>query len=291
MNITDPLIPSALPELLELLKPGLEKTFLAAGGTDFLVRHGHRLPPDARLIDLSGLSELRGINLEGDEIVIGALETMTRVSQNTMIQQRAAGLAAAAGRVGSWQIRSRATLGGNLVNASPAADTPPALASLDASVLIVSAEGRRRLSVEEALVGPNKSALNQGEVLVSFHLPVKPGRVSAFGKIGSRTEVSIARLNLAVSAVVEPGGAVSSARVFLGTLGLAARRAAEAEACLIDRGLEDADSFTEALASEVERAIPGRATLPYKCSAVRALGADVLADLRSRLELTRSDHD
>lgn len=128
-------------------------------------------------------------------------------------------------------------------------------------------------------------------MLVGFRLPLKPGRISAFGKIGSRTEVSIARLNLAVSAVIAPDGVVAEARVFLGTLGLAARRASLVEECLTDNGLRDEDSFTQALSIEVERAIPGRATLPYKCSAVKALGADVLADLRSRLEMTRSDHD
>ena len=291
MNFTDPLIPAALPELLDILKHNSDNTFMVAGGTDFMARHGHRLPPEARLIDLSGLAELKGINLEGGEIAIGALETMTRVSQNVMIQQRAACLAAAAGRVGSWQIRSRATVGGNLVNASPAADTPPALAALGASAIIVSPEGERRVNVEEAILGPNKSALNRDEVLLGFRIPVKPGRVSAYGKIGSRTEVSIARLNLAVAAVADPGGAVAEVRVFLGTLGLAARRIAEAEECLIDKGLGDDDSFGEALSAGVERAIPGRATLPYKCSAVKALGQDVLTDLRARLELTRSDHD
>lgn len=290
MNITDPFIPSTLPELLDILKLS-DNCFMVAGGTDFVVRHGHRLPPEARLIDLSGLAELLGINIEGDEIVIGAMETMTRVSKNVTVQQRARCLAAAAGRVGSWQIRSRATLGGNLVNASPAADTPPALAALEAVATIASPEGQRRLSVEEVLVGPNKSALNRDEVLVGFRLPVKPGRISAFGKIGSRTEVSISRLNLAVSAVAAPEGTITEARVFVGTLGLAARRVVEAEKCLMDSGLQAEGLFAEALISGVEEAIPGRSTLPYKCSAVRALGQDALADLRSQLELTRSAHD
>lgn len=291
MNTTDPLIPATLPELLAILKQLPGNYFLVAGGTDFMVRHGQRLSPEIRLIDLSGLAELKGINLGTDELLIGALETMTRVSQNLMVQQHAAALAVAAGRVGSWQIRSRATLGGNLVNASPAADTPPALAALEAAAVIVSPEGQRQLAAEDVLIGPNKSALNHDEVLVGFRLPVKQGRISAYGKIGSRTEVSIARLNLAVSAVVEPGGAVTGARVYLGTLGLAARRVISAEKSLIDNGLSDDDILAEALMGGVEEAIPGRSTLPYKRSAVRALGQDVMADLRSRLELTRSDHD
>ena len=291
MNFTDPLMPATLTELLDILKHDSDHVFLVAGGTDFMVRHSHRLPPEARLIDLSGLSELKGISLEGDELAIGALETMTRVSQNIMIQQRAAALAAAAGRVGSWQIRSRGTVGGNLANASPAADTPPALSALGAEALIVSPEGRRRVAVEEVILGPNKSAINKNEVLIGFRLPVRPGRVSAFGKIGSRTEVSIARLNLAAMAAVDSGGAVTGARVFLGTLGLAARRVSEAEECLINNGLRDEEAFAEALSAGVEQAIPGRSTMPYKCSAVRALGRDVLDNLRSGLAVTRFDHD
>ena len=291
MNTTDPLIPAGLAELMDILERRSEKCLLVAGGTDFMVRHGHRLPPDVCLVDLSGLSELKGIRLENDEIAIGALETMTAISENIVLQQRAECLAAAAGRVGSWQIRSRATLGGNLVNASPAADTPPALAALDAEAIIVSPEGQRRLKVEEVPVGPNQSALSRNEVLAGFRLPVKPGRISAFRKIGSRTEVSIARLNLAVSAIVDHNGQIAEARVFLGTLGLAARRVVDAEKSLTDNGLSDETSFVGALSSGIEQAIPGRSTLPYKRSAVAALGLDILADLRSRHHAARSAND
>jgi carbon-monoxide dehydrogenase medium subunit len=209
---------------------------------------------------------------------------MTAVSEDENVRRFAHGLATAASRIGSWQIRNRATLGGNLANASPAADTPPALASLDAHVTLASPRGSRELPVALVPDGPNHSTLARDEVVVRFSIPLKPKRASSFGKIGLRSEVSIARLNLAASVAVNRTSKkkppeISDPLVFVGTLGTAVRRCFGAEAALAHRPLDDAAAFCNALAAVVEKAIPGRATLPYKRSAIRALGEDVLAAL------------
>lgn len=272
------LIPATLEELLAIMNEGMTALRPVAGGTDLVVKRGRTPPEGERLVDLSGVRELRGVAVTPDAIVIGAMETMTAVAASADLRRHAACLSEAAACVGSWQIRNRATLGGNLANASPAADTPPALAALDALVEILSAGGSRKLSVPEVLGGPNANTLRPDEIIAAFHIPLKRERLSAFGKIGSRSEVSIARLNLAAS-VLRAGGVFRDARVFVGTLGSAAQRCPEAERALEgpERGRNEA--FCEALAGMVDRAIPGRATRPYKRSAIQALGEDVLAKL------------
>lgn len=278
--------PASLEELKELLAQ--EETRLVAGGTDWFVREPRELPDNMTLADLSGIPELRGVALEGREeektLRIGAGETMTALSQNALVRASALCLAESAARVGSWQIRNRASLGGNLAGGSPAADTPPALCALGASAVILSPRGAREAPVTELVerAAKGEKALAPDEAFVAFLLPVLPGRVSAFGKVGSRREVTIARLNLAAAARFD-GERFSDARVFLGTLGSAGRRAAEAE-----HVLETAEpqvrtgAFCEALANEVDAAIPGRSTRPYKRSAVRALGEDILGALMKR---------
>ncbi|MDR1649288.1 MAG: FAD binding domain-containing protein [Synergistaceae bacterium] len=259
-----------------------------AGGTDWMLRRGAK--NGAFPIDLSGVGELKGISVLPDEIRVGAMETMTAIAESEVLGGRAACLAQAAASVGSWQIRNRATLGGNLANASPAADTPAALAALDAVAVLVSYEGRQReLPVREVLSGPGATVLKDGELIAAFRLPLPKTRVrlSAFGKIGSRSQVSISRLNLAASVLLS-GKTAESARVFMGTLGTAALRCPDAEDALLS-ALEGPASgvrgFCEALAAAVEAAIPGRPTLPYKRSAAKALGLDIFA----RLEAARKE--
>lgn len=288
MNRTDPLTPTTTAALLDILTRFPGRTRLMAGGTDLTPRLGRVLTPETRLVDLSGLDELRGIVPNAAEIRVGAMETMARLAADDLLNREAVALAQAAGRVGSWQIRTRATVGGNSANASPAADTPPALAALAATVHLVSPRGQRSLAVEDFITGPNQSALADDEALVEFRLPRRPGQISAFAKVGSRTEMSIARLNLAVAALPSKGKKISEARVFLGTLGRAARRAQAAERVLLEHGLSREEDFNRALMDAVAEAIPGRSTLAYKQSAIQALGQDVLAELRRQARPKRS---
>lgn len=275
-----PFIPANKDELLEVLGK-CEKFRLVAGGTDYMVSHGKTRLPDFDLIDLSGISEFKGINSFHDQLRVGALETMSAVAGSPDLQAHAACLCDAASKVGSWQIRSRATLGGNLANCSPAADTPAALAALEAKVKLISPTGERILPVEDIPLGPNRSALKPEEIVSEFHLPVKPGRVSAFVKLGSRSEVSIARLNLAVS-VLTDGRNISEARVFMGTLGLATLRCPKAETIISEQGFESDEGFGNALGEAIGEAIAGRGTMTYKQSAAKALAQDLLAIMRCR---------
>jgi carbon-monoxide dehydrogenase medium subunit len=296
-------IPGSLDELLALLKErnirNESPPIFVAGATDWTVRlrndENLRFPEDAVFADLSGIEELKGITPGSGEIRIGATATMTSVSENESVRRYAACLAQAASSVGSWQIRNRATLGGNLANASPAADTPAALAALDAFAVLVSSRGERELPVCAVPAGLNATALEPGELITAFRIPLSPIRISAFKKVGSRSQMSIARLNLAVSAV-PADGKLENVRVFAGTLGSAVLRCSSAEKILSQMTVEnlssdrngkissDLDEFREALVAAVEEAIPGRSTLPYKRSAIRALGLDVTAMLREAVK-------
>ena len=260
---------------------------MVAGGTDLLIEASRHINPRESLIDLSGLDELKGICEKNNSIYIGALETMSAVAANDLVIRRATCLAQAAGRVGSWQIRNRATLGGNLANTSPAADTPSAMAALEAEVILASPSGHRNVPVESIPSGPGQNSLRPGEIIVAFRLPISERLFSAFSKIGSRSEVSIARLNLAVAVSggkSRTNNSFEKARVFMGTLGLALRRCPSAEKLLIESGLTRWKDFGQALAETIAEAIPGRSTLPYKSSAVMALAQDVLEDLGRKVE-------
>ncbi len=276
--------PGSLAELKVFLQVG--NFSLVAGGTDWFVSKGRILPDGTRLIDLSGVSELRGILMKDGILRVGSGETMTSVSNDFLVRRYASCLAEAASDVGSWQIRNRATLGGNLAGGSPAADTPPALLALGASVEVLSVCGISERPVSE-IISKGKKGIAADEVITALLIPVSDNelKVSAYGKIGSRKEVSIARLSLAVNVVYDDvKSCFKDALVVLGTLGSAGLRCPEAENALtfsFDVERQRAD-FCSALALSVDRAIPGRSTQLYKRTAVQALGEDVLASLRDK---------
>ena len=267
--------PRSLSELFSLRRAGV--TFVA-GGTDWIIRNRGRLSDDAVVADLSLIDEMRGISLDGGYLRIGALETMTSLHRSALVRKYASALADAAYVMGSEQIRNRATVGGNVANSSPAADTPPALAALGAEAVVASAEGKRRVPVEE-IVGRNKNNLAEGELIKEFIIPADAERISAFLKVGSRSQVSISRINVAAAARPQ-GGLYKEGSLFVGTLGVAASRCAAAEAAMGAPGLEK--SLPEALCALAAEAIPGRPTLPYKQSALRALAQDLCAKLAER---------
>ena len=275
--------PRSIEELLSLLAgSGEHEKHFIAGGTDWLIKNRRNISEDAVLFDLSKIPELRGIENRGSYLRLGSMETMTSIHTDPEIRLHAAALCDAASSMGSVQIRNRATVGGNLANASPAADTPGALAALNASAVIFSPSGTKELSIEEVLgTCPNKNTLSDSDIIMEFRIPVRKSHVSAFKKIGSRSEVSIARINLAVSAKYEDG-AFCDAMVFVGTLGTAAKRSPEAENALLMPISLRKEGFKKALCEFVGRMIPSRSTLPYKQSAIQALAEDVLEMLEAR---------
>jgi CO/xanthine dehydrogenase FAD-binding subunit len=223
MSVT---IAHSLPEVYDALaaRPDAE---LLAGGTDVMVEvnFGHRRP--AAVVSLRGVPELAGWRLDGDEVVIAAGCTYTELEQAEFAAVVPA-LAQAARTVGSPQIRNAGTIGGNIGTASPAGDTLPVLAALDARVVVASAGGARVVSLDELIVGPKRTTLQHGEVIVEVRVPVVDGP-QEYLKIGTRNAMVIAVADLAL--VVDR--AAQTVRVGLGSVGPTILRARDAESWVV----------------------------------------------------------
>lgn len=195
MRIGEVQKPSTLEEALEILRNHPE-TLPLAGGTDLLVKIKDGLVPSDRVLDLSSVPTLKGIRSEDNTVGIGALTTLGELEESPLVCRMFPCLAKAAALVGSVQIRNRATLGGNLVNASPAADTVPALLVLGARLVLWGPAGKREVPVEEFFLGPGKTVREPGELLSEILLPVPENNtISGFEKVGKRNAQAISVAN------------------------------------------------------------------------------------------------
>ena len=193
-----------------------------AGGTDLMVAARHAAedagqPATWRVVDVSGLPEISGICVDGDEVCIGAATTHTEIEESAVILRTAPLLAEAAATIGSRQIRNRATIGGNVMNASPAADTLPPLVALSATATLASVRGRRAIRVAELVTGPYRTAATPDELLVDVRFrALEPGARSAFIKVGRRRALAISRLAAAVAALFDSDARILDIRISAG---------------------------------------------------------------------------
>jgi CO/xanthine dehydrogenase FAD-binding subunit len=209
--------PKTLDEAVALLEtPGVNAASLA-GGTDLLIRlrEDRPLVPSV-IVDLKRVSELRsGIQEADDRIRIGAETVMTDIVGDKRVRRHFPALAEAAALVGSLQIRNRATLAGNICNASPAADTAPPLLAYGAVVVTYGPLGQRSLPIDEFFVGPRQTSLQRGELVTAIELPVpRHPSGSAFGRLTRRRGTDLATIS--VSVLLDGTG---SARLSCGAVG------------------------------------------------------------------------
>lgn len=197
------------------------KVHILAGGTDLLVnlyKESPRLPDFDYLLDISNISELKIINLISNFIEIGPLVTHSRLIHEPLIKNNFPVLVEAAYTIGSTQIRNRGTIGGNIVNASPAADLLPPLIALGAEVELTSRKGKRVSSLEKFLTGPYKTKLQANELLTKVKIPLLGDNYyTDFQKIGRRKALSIARLSLALVVKIDKEGIFQDTRVVPGS--------------------------------------------------------------------------
>lgn len=263
--------PSNLTELRTILADAGPAHRLIAGGTDLLVRLHSSPALSVHLVDLSGIPELKNIVLRENTLEIGACATFSQIEESSLVSEFAPALARAASLVGSPQIRNLGTLGGNIGNASPAADSLPPLCAFSASVLIEDAHGGTEIVAPgDIATAPGKTLLRKDQYIRHVSIPIRHNSFSFFAKIGSRKAVAISKLS--VAAYLSPG--LEEVRLFAGSLGVRPVRLIEAEKILVSEKWhgEDEKSFLDALSSAVESAIPGRSSLTYKRTAVRGLG-------------------
>lgn len=253
---------------------------MVAGGTDVYAQHVGR-PLPAPILDVHGLAELRGIEPDGDGYRIGALTRWADVAAADL-PPAFDGLRAAAREVGGIQIQHAATVGGNLCNASPAADGIPPLLTLDASVELTSASGARVLPLEDFLTGYRATALRDDELLTTVLVPPAGGGArSRFVKLGLRRYLVISVVMVAALAGVDEDGRIAVVRVAVGACSPVARRLRSLEAALVGRPSAEAaalgaDDVFEHLAA-LEPIDDVRATAAYRLDAAAVLVSRALA--------------
>ncbi|KUO52733.1 MAG: hypothetical protein APF76_14120 [Desulfitibacter sp. BRH_c19] len=269
--------PEKVSDLMERIKIAPANCKFLAGGTDLVIHIREKKISPELVIDLSRLQELQYIKEEANEIKIGAVTNFTTIEESPVIRKYALCLAQAAAGVGSVQIRNVATIGGNVANASPAADSLPALVALGASLKIQGANGSRTENIEDFLVGVEKTTLQSGEYLSEITIPkYGEGYKSGFAKLGRRKALAIARINLAVIVKLE-GDVIQEIRIGLGAVGTTAYRPYESEKALIGKKLNNSliEEMAELLSKVVEEKIGARASMPYKKEAIKGLVFDV----------------
>lgn len=276
--------PASLPDAVALGQKFGETGRFIAGGTDLIIQINRgRLSP-GHLIDLNTLTELSGIDETADSFTIGALTTHKQVERHPAFQDRLLGLAEAARVVGGHQVRNMGTVGGNIANASPAADVVAPLLTLDAAVTLLGPDGERTMPLTDFLLGPGRTARREGEILrhVSFARPAARS-ATAFLKAGRRKAMEISVVCVAASLSLTPDGACANARIALGAVNAVAMRANDAELALRGVPVTD-DAFREAgrlaaAACKSHRRRAGIRTLPPLAG--RGAGAACLASVRA----------
>lgn len=232
MNV-EVVVAKSLGEALAALKHADERARVLAGGTDLMVelRTGRTRP--SLVVDIWKLDELRGLREEPAGLRIGALTTCGELRRASAVRTRFDILAAACDEVGAEQIQNRATLGGNLGTASPAADVTPTLLALEAQVRLVSARGPRDVPLDEFLIDYRRTARRADELIESILVPWRAAdERRAFRKIGTRRAQSISKLVFALALRVE-GGRIVAARGAAGAVAPKTVRLAEMERELV----------------------------------------------------------
>jgi carbon-monoxide dehydrogenase small subunit/xanthine dehydrogenase small subunit len=272
--------PGSLDELSACLNSP-RAGIIVAGMTDLFAGGRKKLSNAETLIDVTHVLEMRGILLDESlgTLRIGAAETFGRIAANSAIFLYAGALMDAASSIGSPQIRNRATLGGNIANASPAADSLPALACLGAEFVVMNSSGVLYESdVVQLMEDTRRCLIGSEECIVEIRIPLRAGRVSVFEKLGSRDFVSISRINAAMAARYVNDDMVGL-EIWVGTLGHAPRR------IIMDKF--DINSIKHALANLVDESISGRYSQVYKRTAIQGLAESLLKKLSDRAKVLK----
>ncbi|MCD4829002.1 MAG: xanthine dehydrogenase family protein subunit M [Candidatus Cloacimonetes bacterium] len=248
------LIPDSLGQLLELLAENIPGTELLAGGTDFNVQCRKGVLNPNRVLCIGHLDELKGIRLDGEHLRLGALTTFAEVVANELLQGHVPDFCRALAHFASPPVRNLATLGGNIANASPTADSVPPLLVRLASLELRSVRGVRQLPLNEFFTGYKRTAMAQDELITAVLLPVnaEDGLHSYWRKVGTRRALTIAKLSLAGMGRIE-NGQLSECRLAAGALNEYPRRltAVEQHALTTPLAAITRESLNEALRRDI----------------------------------------
>ncbi len=279
--------PETVEDAVGLLQGAQGAASVLAGGTDLLVQLRAGMIDPGMIIDVKGIPDLRAIAEADGGFRVGAAVAGAELNEHAGIKAAWPGICEAVDLIGSTQIQGRASMGGNLCNASPAADSVPALVAAGVTATVAGPGGTREVPVEDIPTGPGKTSLGDGEFIVSFTLPAKPARTGdAYLRLIPRTEMDIAAVGCGVCLTLDEGGKVTAARVSLGAVAPTVLLVPDAADALIGSTLDDAaleklDAAAQAACNPIN---DKRGTIEYrtKVAGVLARRAAVIAAERAR---------
>jgi CO/xanthine dehydrogenase FAD-binding subunit len=276
-------MPRSLADALALLKtePGVWKPF--AGGTDLMVLLEAGKLDHRNYVNIWGLDELRGIDVTDTHVTLGALTTYTEVQSHPILQNEFPMLCQAASETGGLAIQNRGTIGGNIVNASPAADSPPALLVYDAEIELVSTGGSRRLPYNGFHTGYKQMLIAPDELLARVRLPRNTHAASHYyRKVGTRKAQAISKVCFAGLARIDQGR-IEDVRIAVGSVAPIIVRCVETENTL--RGQTPGAETTQAACASLSREISPiddiRSTAKYRLQVAKNLLTDFLSTLET----------
>jgi CO/xanthine dehydrogenase FAD-binding subunit len=274
--------PTSVDEAVKILAGSSGMAKVLAGGTDLLVQlRSGRTRPDL-IVDTKRIPGMIGVREEADRFIIGASTPGTMIFESEALTHAWPGIVEGMDLIGSEQIQARASLAGNLCNASPAADSVPAMIAACATCVIAGPNGKREVPVEQIVIGPGRTSLQKGEFIVEFHIPKpKPHQADAYLRFIPRTEMDIAVVGCGVNATLDGSGVCIDARVVLGAVAPTQIVCDEAAKALIGNRLDEATlSALDAAAGRACNPITDkRGTIEYriKVAGVLARRAAALA--------------
>jgi CO/xanthine dehydrogenase FAD-binding subunit len=279
--------PSSLGDAIALLARASGPSRILAGGTDIIVQMETDLIEPALVVDIKKIPELREVAIENGGFRVGAAVTGMELTDHKGFCKAWPGVVDGVKLIGSMQIKGRATMGGNLCNASPAADSVPALIAAAAIVRIAGPTGTREVPVESIPIGPGKTSLRKDEIIVSFLFPPRPSHAGdAYVRMTPRTEMDIAVVGVGVNLTMDADGICTAARVSLGAVAPTALLVEEAGAALVGSRLDAPalDRLAQAAAAACRPIDDKRGTREYriKVAGVLAKRAAALALKRAR---------
>ncbi|MDQ2934167.1 MAG: FAD binding domain-containing protein [Chloroflexota bacterium] len=265
--------PRDVSEAYQLLTDGGLRPI--AGGTDLMVQiTGELGEPPERVLDIWHLDELRGIRVDADALVLGALTTYTEIRRSPLVAEFLPALADAAATIGAAQIQNRGTIGGNVANASPAGDTLPILLATGTEIELGSARGERSVAADAFWTGYRQTARADDELVLRVRIPLALDREVRFRKIGTRRAQAISKVVIALAWRPGAGHRWTDVRLALGSIAATPVRVPLTEAVLegAEPDRETADRAAETLAGEIQPIDDVRSTADYR----RAVASRVL---------------
>ena len=278
--------PESIEDAVSLLANASGEARVLAGGTDLLVQLRAGMVAPALVIDLKHIEETRTIAAEDGGFRIGAAVAGAELNEHPEVKRAWPGIVESVDLIGSTQIQGRASMGGNLCNASPAADSVPAMIVARAVCRVAGPDGNREVAVEDICTGPGQTSLGKGELVVSIFLPARPPRSSdAYLRFIPRTEMDIAVVGAGVSLTLDEGGVCTEAYVALGAVAPVAMLVPDAAAAIVGSSLDEAavDNMAAACSAACNPIDDKRGTIEYRTKV-----AGVLARRAAGIALERA---